>query len=94
MLQCNYNKNENYLSHSSIFDTPGRSKTSKRKSLCIYTFYTKFSKFTKIYKNLQKFAKIYKIYENFTKFFKKFTELPDLQGLDFHLIILKLFDVV
>ena len=87
MLQCNYNKNENYLSHSSIFDTPGRSKTSKRKSLYIYTFYTKFSKFTKIYKNLQKFTK-------FTKFFKKFTELPDLQGLDFHLIILKLFDVV
>jgi hypothetical protein len=84
MLQCNYNKNENYLSHSSIFDTPGRSKTSKRKSLYIYTFYTKFSKFTKIYKNLQ----------NLQNFSTKFTELPDLQGLDFHLIILKLFDVV
>ena len=94
MLQCNYNKNENYLSYSSIFDTPGRSKTSKRKKFMYLHF---LHQIFKIYKNLQEFTIIYKIYknlQNFTKFVNKFTELTDLQGLDFHLIILKLFDVV
>ena len=48
----------------------------------------------KIYKNLQKFTKFTKFTKIYKIFQKKFAELPDLQGLDFHLIILRLFDVV